>query len=184
VVPIVPTTVEFVDIAGLVKGASSRGEGLGNQFLAHIREVAAIAHVVRCFEDPNVVHVSGRVDPLADIETIETELALADLATLERRAERMRKGAKGGDDAEALRGREALMARRSRRAARRARCCASGSWRCPTTCTCSPPSPSSTSATSPRATCGAATRTSSRSVQATRRSRGRRRGGDLGPDRA
>jgi ribosome-binding ATPase len=94
----VPTTVEFVDIAGLVHGAS-RGEGLGNQFLAHIREVAAIAHVVRCFEDPDVAHVSGPIDPLADIATIETELALADLATLERRAERLRRAAKGSQDA-------------------------------------------------------------------------------------
>ncbi len=93
----VPTTVEFVDIAGLVRGAS-RGEGLGNQFLAHVRDVAAIAHVVRCFEDPNVVHVSGQIDPLADIETIETELALSDLAALERRAERLRRAAKGTDD--------------------------------------------------------------------------------------
>jgi ribosome-binding ATPase len=100
--PIVPTTVEFVDIAGLVAGAH-RGEGLGNQFLGHIREVAAIAHVVRCFDDPDVIHVAGRVDPIADIETIETELALADLAALERRAERLRKSAKsGGDDAEEL----------------------------------------------------------------------------------
>ncbi len=106
--PIVPTTVEFVDIAGLVKGAS-KGEGLGNQFLAHIREVAAIAHVVRCFEDENVVHVSGRVDPLADVETIETELALADIATLERRAERLRRAVKGNpEEAEQLREVEAL----------------------------------------------------------------------------
>jgi ribosome-binding ATPase len=98
--PIVPATVEFVDIAGLVKGAH-KGEGLGNQFLANIREVAAIAHVVRCFDDPDVIHVGGAVDPLADIETIETELALADLATLERRAERLRKSAKGNpEDAE------------------------------------------------------------------------------------
>jgi ribosome-binding ATPase len=100
--PIVPTTVEFVDIAGLVAGAH-RGEGLGNQFLGHIREVAAIAHVVRCFDDPDVIHVGGRVDPIADVETIETELALADLAALERRAERLRRGAKsGGDDADEL----------------------------------------------------------------------------------
>lgn len=99
--PIVATTVEFVDIAGLVKGAS-HGEGLGNQFLAHIREVAAIAHVVRCFDDPNVVHVAGAVDPLADIETIETELALADIATLERRAERLRRSVKGNPDDAAL----------------------------------------------------------------------------------
>ena len=92
--PIVPTTVEFVDIAGLVRGAS-QGEGLGNQFLANIREVAAVAHVVRCFEDDDVVHVEGRVDPLSDIETIETELALADIATLERRRDKLRKSAKG-----------------------------------------------------------------------------------------
>src|ERR1700745_3829181 len=75
---IVPTTVEFVDIAGLVAGAS-QGEGLGNKFLAHIRETDAIAHVVRCFDDPNVVHVAGKIDPVSDIETIHTELALADL---------------------------------------------------------------------------------------------------------
>ncbi len=99
--PIVPTHVEFVDIAGLVKGAS-RGEGLGNQFLANIREVAAVAHVVRCFEDPNVVHVSGAVDPVADIETVDTELALADIATLERRLEKLRRSAKGNADDAAL----------------------------------------------------------------------------------
>ena len=80
---VVPTTVEFVDIAGLVAGAS-QGEGLGNKFLAHIREVDAIAHVVRCFEDPDVVHVSGRVDPASDVAIINTELALADLETVER----------------------------------------------------------------------------------------------------
>ena len=95
--PIVPTTVEFVDIAGLVKGAS-QGEGLGNQFLAHIREVAAIAHVVRCFDDPNVVHVAGNVNPIDDIETIHTELILADMATLERRADKLRRSAKGDKD--------------------------------------------------------------------------------------
>ncbi len=93
---VVPTTVEFVDIAGLVRGAS-QGEGLGNQFLSHIREVDAIAHVVRCFEDENVVHVEGSVDPLRDVETIETELGLADLDTLERRLDRTKKGAKSGD---------------------------------------------------------------------------------------
>lgn len=92
---LVPATVEFTDIAGLVRGAS-RGEGLGNQFLAHIRETAAVLHVVRCFEDPNVVHVDGAVDPVRDVETIETELALADLATLEKRIVRARKGAKAG----------------------------------------------------------------------------------------
>jgi GTP-binding protein YchF len=108
--PIVPTTVEFVDIAGLVKGAH-KGEGLGNQFLANIREVAAIAHVVRCFDDPDVIHVGGAIDPLADIETIETELALADLATLERRSDRLRRSAKGNpEDAEAHAQVEALRA--------------------------------------------------------------------------
>jgi hypothetical protein len=91
--PIVPTAVEFVDIAGLVRGAH-KGEGLGNQFLANIREVAAIAHVVRCFEDENVVHVEGRVDPAGDLETIDTELALADLQTLEKRMDRLRKTAR------------------------------------------------------------------------------------------
>jgi GTP-binding protein YchF len=93
---IIPTTVEFVDIAGLVAGAS-QGEGLGNQFLAHIREVDAIAHVVRCFENGDIVHVTGRIDPLADVEIIDTELALADLATLEKGLERATKAAKSGD---------------------------------------------------------------------------------------
>src|SRR5579862_8420284 len=93
---VVPTTVEFVDIAGLVAGAS-QGEGLGNQFLAHIREVDAIAHVVRCFESTDVIHVAGRVDPTSDVETIDTELALADLATLEKGLERATKAAKSGD---------------------------------------------------------------------------------------
>jgi GTP-binding protein YchF len=92
----VPATVDFVDIAGLVRGASA-GEGLGNQFLGHIRECDAIAHVVRCFEDENVVHVHGGVDPEGDIETIETELLLADLAIVERRLERVGRAAKGGD---------------------------------------------------------------------------------------
>ena len=95
--PIVPTTVEFVDIAGLVKGAS-QGEGLGNRFLANIREVTAIAHVVRCFEDPNVVHVAGQVDPIADIETIDTELALADIGSLEKRLEKLRRSAKANKE--------------------------------------------------------------------------------------
>lgn len=93
---IVPTVVEFVDIAGLVSGAS-KGEGLGNQFLSHIRETDAIAHVVRCFEDDNVVHVDGRVDPIADAMTISTELALADLDTVTRSMERQSKKAKSGD---------------------------------------------------------------------------------------
>src|SRR5579863_3280627 len=93
---IVPTRLTFVDIAGLVRGAS-KGEGLGNQFLANIREVDAIAHVVRCFEDTDVTHVEGRIDPIADIETVETELMLADLDSLERRADGLAKKAKGGD---------------------------------------------------------------------------------------
>jgi GTP-binding protein YchF len=93
---VVPTTVEFVDIAGLVAGAS-QGEGLGNQFLSHIREVDAIAHVVRCFESGDIIHVAGRIDPVSDVETIDTELALADLATLEKGFERATKGAKSGD---------------------------------------------------------------------------------------
>src|SRR3984893_9847906 len=90
---IVPTAVEFVDIAGLVAGAS-QGEGLGNQFLAHIREVDAIAHVVRAFDNSDIIHVAGRIDPLSDVETIDTELALADLATLEKGLERATKAAK------------------------------------------------------------------------------------------
>ncbi len=93
---IVPTRLTFVDIAGLVRGAS-KGEGLGNQFLANIREVDAIAHVVRCFEDSDVTHVEGRIDPVADIETVETELMLADLDSLERRVDGLSKKAKGGD---------------------------------------------------------------------------------------
>src|SRR6266566_7667231 len=93
---IVPTRLTFVDIAGLVSGAS-RGEGLGNQCLAHIREVDAIAHVVRCFEDKEIAHVSGAIDPIADIDTIETELMLADLESLERRADGLEKKARGSD---------------------------------------------------------------------------------------
>ncbi|RBP09826.1 hypothetical protein DFR50_12026 [Roseiarcus fermentans] len=93
---IIPTRLTFVDIAGLVRGAS-KGEGLGNQFLANIRECDAVAHVVRCFEDGDVTHVEGRIDPLSDIATIETELMLADLDSLERRIVAMEKKAKGGD---------------------------------------------------------------------------------------
>ena len=93
---IIPTVIEFVDIAGLVKGAS-KGEGLGNQFLHNIREVDAIIQVVRCFDDENTIHVAGKVDPISDIEIINTELALADLASVERRAARISKQAKGGD---------------------------------------------------------------------------------------
>lgn len=92
----VPTTVEFVDIAGLVAGAS-KGEGLGNQFLAHIRETDAIVNVVRCFEDDNVIHVAGKIDPLDDIEVIQTELALADMAAVEKAIHRENKKARSGD---------------------------------------------------------------------------------------
>jgi ribosome-binding ATPase len=92
----IPTSLEFVDIAGLVRGAS-KGEGLGNQFLANIREVDAIVHVLRCFEDPNVVHVEGGVDPIRDAETVETELMLADLEALERRQQGLVKRARGAD---------------------------------------------------------------------------------------
>ena len=93
---VVPTRLSFVDIAGLVRGAS-KGEGLGNQFLGNIREVDAIAHVVRCFEDSDVTHVVGKIDPIADIETIETELMLADLDSLERRVDTLEKKARGAD---------------------------------------------------------------------------------------
>ena len=99
---VVPAVVEFVDIAGLVAGAS-KGEGLGNKFLANIRETDAIAHVVRCFEDPNVVHVAGKVDPVSDIETINTELALADLDAVEKQISKHAKVAQTGGDKEAQR---------------------------------------------------------------------------------
>ena len=92
---ILPTTMEFVDIAGLVAGAS-KGEGLGNQFLANIRETNAIAHVVRCFVDDDVTHVAGKIDPIDDIETINTELALADLESVEKQLFKAEKGAKTG----------------------------------------------------------------------------------------
>ena len=95
---VLPTTIEFVDIAGLVAGAA-QGEGLGNQFLAHIRETDAIAQVIRCFESDEIIHVSGSVDPLRDVETIHTELLLADLATVEKRLERLTKQTKSGDKA-------------------------------------------------------------------------------------
>ncbi len=98
---VVPAVVEFVDIAGLVAGAS-KGEGLGNQFLANIRETDAITHVVRCFEDENVIHVAGKVDPISDIEVINTELALADLGTVEKALARYSKAAKSGNDKEAV----------------------------------------------------------------------------------
>ena len=93
---IIPTRMTFVDIAGLVKG-TSKGEGLGNQFLANIREVDAIVHVLRCFEDDDITHVEGRIDPVADAETVETELMLADLDSIERRADQTAKKAKSGD---------------------------------------------------------------------------------------
>src|SRR3989454_1979382 len=93
---IVPATFEFVDVAGLVRGAS-RGEGLGNKFLAHIRETDMVIQVVRCFEDESVIHVEGSIDPRRDVETVQIELALSDLATVERRRERSQKAAKAGD---------------------------------------------------------------------------------------
>ncbi|HSA89192.1 MAG TPA: redox-regulated ATPase YchF [Burkholderiales bacterium] len=99
---VVPAVVEFVDIAGLVKGASE-GEGLGNQFLANIRETDALAHVVRCFEDPNVVHVAGAIDPVSDIEVINTELALADLDSVDKQLAKYEKVAQAGGDKEAQR---------------------------------------------------------------------------------
>jgi GTP-binding protein YchF len=103
---VLPAAVEFVDIAGLVAGAS-KGEGLGNQFLAHIRETDAIAHVVRCFQNDDIVHVSGKVDPIADIEVIDTELCLADLASVEKAVDRAAKAVKAGDK-DAVRRRDLL----------------------------------------------------------------------------
>src|SRR5512144_1374052 len=93
---VIPTAVEFVDIAGLVAGAS-KGEGLGNKFLAHIREVDAIAHVVRCFENTDIVHVAGKIDPISDIDTIDTELALADLDSVDKALNRAERSAKAND---------------------------------------------------------------------------------------
>ncbi len=93
---VVPTSLEFVDIAGLVRGAA-KGEGLGNQFLANIREVDAIIHVLRCFEDDDIAHVEGSIDPLRDAETVETELMLADLESLEKRLPNVQKKGRGGD---------------------------------------------------------------------------------------
>ena len=103
----IPTSVEFVDIAGLVAGAS-KGEGLGNKFLAHIREVDAIAHVVRCFENGDIVHVAGKIDPISDIETIDTELALADLDSVEKALNKAERSAKAGDK-EAIARRDVLI---------------------------------------------------------------------------
>ena len=99
---VIPTTVEIVDIAGLIKGAS-KGEGLGNQFLANIREVDAILHIIRCFEDENVVHVDGSIDAVRDKEVIDMELLLKDMETVEKRIEKYKKQSKGGDK-EMLRG--------------------------------------------------------------------------------
>src|SRR5215469_1746893 len=93
---IIPTAIEFVDIAGLVAGAS-KGEGLGNKFLAHIREVDAIAHVVRCFENADIVHVVGKIDPISDIDTIDTELALADLDSVDKALQRISRDVKRGE---------------------------------------------------------------------------------------
>ena len=98
---VTPTTIEFVDIAGLVKGAS-RGEGLGNKFLSHIREVDAIVHVVRCFEDENIIHVDGCIDPARDIETINLELIFADMETVSRRRDKAVKNMRGGDKKSAV----------------------------------------------------------------------------------
>src|SRR4029453_17158630 len=99
---VVAATVNFVDIAGLVRGAS-KGEGLGNQFLANIRETDAIAHVVRCFEDPNIVHVEGRIDPVSDIQVIDTELCLKDLESVDKQIAKVEKVARAGGDKEAQR---------------------------------------------------------------------------------
>ena len=114
---IIPTRMTFVDIAGLVKGAS-KGEGLGNQFLANIREVDAIAHVLRCFEDGDVTHVEGRVDPVADAETIDTELMLADIESIEKRLQNIVRKVRGGDK-EAVQ-QERLLRMRARGVGRRA----------------------------------------------------------------
>ena len=106
---VTPTTIEFVDIAGLVKGAS-HGEGLGNKFLSHIREVDAIVHVVRCFEDENIIHVDGSIDPARDIETINLELIFADMDTVQRRKDRAVKNLRGGDKKAAAEGVERYIA--------------------------------------------------------------------------
>jgi GTP-binding protein YchF len=139
---IVPTSLEFVDIAGLVRGAS-KGEGLGNQFLANIREVDAIVHVLRCFDDDDITHVEGSIDPIRDAETVETELMLSDLDSLEKRLIGVQKKARGGDrDSIALVAvMEPLIAEPRSPPARRRRCGGSS---------CSPPSRCCTSATWPR----------------------------------
>ena len=134
---VVAATVNFVDIAGLVRGAS-KGEGLGNQFLANIRETDAIAHVVRCFEDDNVIHVEGRVDPVADVATIDTELCLKDLETVDKRIERAKKALKGQaikeekivlELCEKLKaGLDARASRRARRGSTPRRSCCCATW--------------------------------------------------------
>jgi GTP-binding protein YchF len=131
---VVPATVQFVDIAGLVAGAS-KGEGLGNQFLANIRETDAIAHVVRCFEDDNVVHVGGGVDPVADLETVNTELALADLASVDKQLAKYAKVARAGGDKDAQRLVAALEKVRNPRAPQRS---IQKSARCSNRCSSSP----------------------------------------------
>lgn len=148
----VPARVEFVDIAGLVQGAS-QGEGLGNQFLANIREVDAIVHVVRCFEDDDIIHVSGSVDPVRDMEVIDLELALADLAQLERRVDRVRKLARADKEAQAELAILEKFCPSSTKAKPPAKCRStrrpkpsSNPWGC------SPASPSSTPPTSPKMT--------------------------------
>jgi len=143
---IVPTRLTFVDIAGLVRGAS-KGEGLGNQFLANIREVDAVAHVVRCFEDDDVTHVEGRVDPIADIETVETELMLADLESLERRADGLERKARGTDKEARKRKRPATLS------VARWRSCATASRRVSLRVGRKRKSPSTCSGFSPRSPC-------------------------------
>jgi hypothetical protein len=138
---ILPTTVEFVDIAGLVAGAS-KGEGLGNKFLAHIREVDAIAHVVRCFENDDIIHVAGKIDPANDIEVINTELALADLDSVERAYQKAVKAAKTADK-DAIKTRDVLeRVRKQLNEAKPVRTLGLTpmSGRCCGTCTCSPTS--------------------------------------------
>ena len=186
---IIPTRLTFVDIAGLVRGAS-KGEGLGNQFLANIREVDAIAHVVRCFEDADVTHVEGRIDPIADIETVETELMLADLDSLEKRVDALEKKAKGGDkeaqgDARSGQPRARAAARRQAGAPGRAQ--AGGGEGCSTCSACSPRCRCSMSAMSTKAsaaTGNAFSRQVEARAKAGRRGRGRHLGQDRGRDRA
>ena len=147
---VIPAVIEFVDIAGLVKGAS-QGEGLGNKFLTHIREVDAIVQVVRCFEDPDVHHVSGSIDPVRDIEVINTELMLADLETVKKRRERIAKEIKRGDKSAAAE--DARLGENRNRPRRRQtrphrRASRPKNTRCPPSFSCSPTSAPSSPATS------------------------------------